>query len=365
MVVVTTTGYIIAIFGPFFSDNSNNDASILKHIMINNYDDILNWVEENDIMILDRGFRDSLGVLKSLGIDVAMPSFLGPKQKQFDVQQANNSRFVTMLRWVVESCNARIKRFKWFSQVIPNSSLSSIEDFMAILAALLNCFHTPMVTPSPHDDHIIARMNSLRTKSNALQTHLIDNQLTRNSIWKVTDIHHLPQAFPMLSLGDIRSLTLGISLLLISHLHFSILGVYQLKRARSYAEEHAGSTDLTDPNVEFPIQQCTDTNARDIIRIRFQSAHKRSCQYYTYIKFDLNQVLAWYCTCPGGPRVVGCCSHVASAIWFLAYERHQLNTNPQPSSTNSATLHYCNSISDYEYSSDENDEITYYSLRSH
>ncbi|CAF4939249.1 unnamed protein product, partial [Rotaria socialis] len=120
---------------------NDNDASILKHIMINNYDDILQWVEENDIMILDRGFRDSLGVLKSLGIDVAMPSFLGPKQNQSDVQDANNYRFVTILRWVVESVNARIKRFKWFNQVIPNSSLPSVQDFICIVAALLNCFH--------------------------------------------------------------------------------------------------------------------------------------------------------------------------------------------------------------------------------
>ena len=112
MVVVTTTGYIVAIFGPFFSDNSNNDASILKHIMINNYDDLLNWIEENDIMILDRGFHDSLGVLKSFGIDVAMPSFLNPKQKQFDTQDANNSRFVTMLRWVVKSVQCANKAFQ-------------------------------------------------------------------------------------------------------------------------------------------------------------------------------------------------------------------------------------------------------------
>ena len=98
MVVVTTTSYIVAIFGPFFSDNSKNDTSILKHIMINNFDDILNWIEEYDIMILDRSFRDSLGVLKSFGIDVAMPCFLSHNEKQLDVQEANNSRFVTMLR---------------------------------------------------------------------------------------------------------------------------------------------------------------------------------------------------------------------------------------------------------------------------
>jgi hypothetical protein len=150
--------------------------------MLNNYEDLLNWIEENDIMILDRGFRDSLGVLKSFGIDVAMPSFLDRKQKQSNVQEANGFRFVTMLRWVVESVNARIKRFKWFNQVITNSSLPSIQDFTAIIAALLNCFHTPMVTPSPNNGAIILHMNSLRTKSNALQTYIIDNNLSRNSI---------------------------------------------------------------------------------------------------------------------------------------------------------------------------------------
>ncbi|CAF1555974.1 unnamed protein product, partial [Adineta ricciae] len=162
--------------------------------MINNYDDILQWVEENDIMILDRGFRDSLGVLKSLGIDVAMPSFFGPKQNQSDVQDANNSRFVTILRWVVESVNARIKRFKSFNQVIPNSLLPYVQDFIYIVAALLNCFHVSMVTQSPNYDETIRGMNSLRTQNNTLQIFLTDYNLTRNSIWNVTDIHNLVQS---------------------------------------------------------------------------------------------------------------------------------------------------------------------------
>jgi hypothetical protein len=89
MVMVTTTGYVVAVFGPFFSDFHNNDASILKHIMLNNYEDILTWIRDGDIMILDRGFRDSLGVLKALGIDAAMPSFLDKQQKQLDVFEAN------------------------------------------------------------------------------------------------------------------------------------------------------------------------------------------------------------------------------------------------------------------------------------
>ena len=359
MVMVTTTGYIVGIFGPFFSDNNNNDASILKHIIINNYDNILNWIKNNDIMIIDRGFRDSLGVLKAVGIDVAMPSFMDPHQKQLDVQQANNSRFVTMLRWVVESVNSRMKRFKWFNQVIPNSSLPFIQDFTCILAALLNCFHVPMITPSASDDEIVWRMNKLRTESNTLHLYINDENLARNSIWTTTTTQHLNQTFPILSLTDLRTLTLGNKQYIHLRFYFSSLGVYQLKRARSYAEEHADTINLTSPNIEFPIQYSTHENARDILRIRFQSAHKNSSQYYTYIRFNSSQVLAWYCTCPSGLRVVGCCSHVATALWFLAHERHQLETNQQPSSTNFRTLHYSDSISDYECSSDENDNTTY------
>ena len=139
--------------------------------------------------------------------------FLSTKvgRTQFDVQEANNTRFVTMLRWVVESTNARIKRFKWFNQVIPNSSLPFIQDLICILAALLNFFHVPMINPSPYDDETIRHMHSLRKESNDLQTYLNNNDLTRNSIWNVSDINLLIQTFPQLSLSDLRTLALGMS----------------------------------------------------------------------------------------------------------------------------------------------------------
>ena len=222
MVMVTTTGYIITIFGPFFSNFHNNDASILKHIMLNNYEDILNWTKENDIMIVDRGFRDSLGVLKALGIDAAMPSFLGNSRRQFDAHDANRSRFVTKLRWVVEGVNARLKRYRWLGQTIQNSSLPFVSDYIAIVAALSNCFHVPMVTASLDDDDIVRRMNLLLTKSNVLQEQLIQRNLQRNSVWQLIDIDNLPEPVPVLSLDDIRSLTLGIKLLW-EKLHSSLL----------------------------------------------------------------------------------------------------------------------------------------------
>ena len=167
MIMATTTGYIVTIFGPFCSDFHNNDASILKHVVLKNYEDILTWIQDGDIIILDRGFRDSLGVLNALGIDAAMPSFLEPNRRQFDVYDANRSRFITKLRWVIESVNARLKRFKWFSQTIPNSSLPAVPEFLAIAAALTNCFHVPMVTASSEDDNVVQRMNCLLRQRNA------------------------------------------------------------------------------------------------------------------------------------------------------------------------------------------------------
>lgn len=46
MMIVSTTGYIVSVLGPFLSDSSNNDASILKSVFLNNMEDIVHWVEE-------------------------------------------------------------------------------------------------------------------------------------------------------------------------------------------------------------------------------------------------------------------------------------------------------------------------------
>ncbi|CAF3495859.1 unnamed protein product [Rotaria socialis] len=135
--------------------------------------------------------------------------------------------------------------------------------------------------------------------------------------------------------------------------------VPMLKRARSYAEEHSDCTELTDPGVDFPIEACTEHDAEDIIRLRFRSAHK-SCTYHTYIQFDSTEVFAWYCTCIPGLQTVGCCSHIAVAIWFLGYERYQSTINRQPSSTNTTNIQYADDISDFEPSSDDEDNSYIY-----
>lgn len=58
MVFVSTSGYILSVIGPYYSDGKNNDAQILKHIIQNDIEEFKQWVCENDVIIVDRGFRD-------------------------------------------------------------------------------------------------------------------------------------------------------------------------------------------------------------------------------------------------------------------------------------------------------------------
>lgn len=95
MVVVTTTGYFVSILGPYLADRSNNDASILSHIINSNAESIRSWLSEDDVFIVDRGLRDALPLLADLGIQAEMPTFLKAGQKQMSTEDANMSRLVT------------------------------------------------------------------------------------------------------------------------------------------------------------------------------------------------------------------------------------------------------------------------------
>ena len=46
MMIVSTTGYIVACIGPFLSDFFNNDASIMENILYRNTDKIVDWLNK-------------------------------------------------------------------------------------------------------------------------------------------------------------------------------------------------------------------------------------------------------------------------------------------------------------------------------
>ena len=92
---------------------------------------------QDDKLVLDHGFRDCLNIMNGLGMEVTMLSFLNGK-KQFDVGNVNRSRFVTKVRWIVESVNGRLKQFRFFNQTIQNSLISHLKDCLLITCAIIN-----------------------------------------------------------------------------------------------------------------------------------------------------------------------------------------------------------------------------------
>jgi hypothetical protein len=49
-----------------YFDGKNNDANILIHGLKTNAEDMSNWLREGDIVVVDRGFRDSVEFLNDL-----------------------------------------------------------------------------------------------------------------------------------------------------------------------------------------------------------------------------------------------------------------------------------------------------------
>ncbi len=185
------------------SDASNNDASIQKDILLKNKNGILNWIDEQDIIVVDRGFRDSTGVMRALGLDVLMPDFLNGRRR-FDAIEANRSRFISKIRWVVESANGRLKHFKWLNQTIQNSTIPQIREYLQIACSLVNAFRSPCVSPSSNDDVIATKMLASLHKPNLLRIRL-DNETLRWSNAEASSILN----FPILTIDEVWLITVG------------------------------------------------------------------------------------------------------------------------------------------------------------
>ncbi|CAG2245126.1 unnamed protein product [Mytilus edulis] len=296
MVVVTTTGYFVTVLGPYFADCKNNDAAILKHMLNTNVEDIKEWVQDNDVFVVDRGFRDSLELLDDLGIKSQMPSFLTKGQKQMTTDEANASRLVTKVRWVVESANARIKRWKYLSHVLPNKQVPYIGDYVCIVCGISNKYLPPLSPGCDNEEALAAKMLYLSKRVNTLKQRVEEENLERRkTIWKEPD--NILDDFPLLDEEDLRNITCG---------------VYQIKLSTSYIQEHL------EGNCQILVHKEDD----HLIRVKLQSRHVSSKTYILWIEYTSAEITAWYCKCRAGARVVGVCAHIASILWYLGYARH-------------------------------------------
>ena len=60
------------------------------------------------------------------------------------------------------------------------------------------------------------------------------------------------------------------------------------------------------------------------------SRHLSQVKYNVYIRYNPGEKLdlQWLCRCKNGLRVVGCCSHIASIIYYLGYARFHEDPHP-------------------------------------
>ncbi|CAF4308049.1 unnamed protein product [Rotaria magnacalcarata] len=298
MMIVASDGYIISAIGPFLADRTHNDAEITKNIIYNNKEGITDWLRSEDHIIVDRGFRDCVKDLENFGYKVKMPCFLKKGQSRFTTNEAHQTRFITKIRWVVESANGGVKQWQFFNKTIPNSMIEKIGDYF--------------------------RMKKYNKVS-----------------WTAKEANDAALDFPKMDFNELQELTLGI---------------YQLKQARSYTTEHLN----LNGSCTFEVAK----ESPDLIRSRIQSRLKASTKYDVYVPYNKKSISGWYCTCPNGARVVGCCAHVASIIYYLSYARYNQQVLTQ------RTYSYYDSITDaLDYSEpsdtdsidsdDENSNILY------
>ena len=128
-IVCAPDGYIVDIYGLYPA--TFNDSKIMVDVL-ENYPDLTSLLNEGDFVILDRGFRDCIQKLeKTYNFKTMLPCFLDKNMSQFTTQQANQSRIVTKMRWIIEAVIGILKnKYQALDGKLENKSLPHIlEDF--------------------------------------------------------------------------------------------------------------------------------------------------------------------------------------------------------------------------------------------
>jgi hypothetical protein len=304
MILCATDGHIIDVIGPYLCNGSNNDASITQNIFENNVDDIYNWFQEDDLFVVDRGFRDVLSYLETNKYETRMPCFLAGKQHT--TFNANYSRLVTKIRWVIESVNARIKKYKYFANILINQNIPTIEYDFKNISAIINKFRPQLAsTDDEESEEDFRNMVIISQKEDPFVEKC--KMFKKRILSKKKKFNPHEIAFPRLTE---------------EHLEFLAKGVYQLKQAKSYTAEHL------DENGNY-LFEIYEEEQESIIHVKLRSRFSSQTIHDLWIKYDSKltlqegqqPIISKYCTCQQGARTFGICAHVTSVLWFLGIAR--------------------------------------------
>ena len=160
--------------------------------------------------------------------------------------------------------------------------------------------------------------------------------------WIPMNVTNSTLNFPQMNFNELQEITLG---------------VFQLKQARAFVAEHMSS--YGSYSVKIANQR------RDLLRAQVQSRHKTNVKYDVYIQYDSKNITGWYCTCPNGSRVVDCCAHIASIMYYLSFGRY-IPEELQPRSslyyTSITDAQDYSEISDVDSEDSDEDSSTLYTL---
>lgn len=325
MMCVTCNGEIVYALGPYPA--VQNDATILKSIFETT--DAFDQLQQDDVLILDRGFRDCVHFLRQKGIDVKMPHLIqrSETKRQLSTADANNSRLVTAIRFVVEARNGHLKTvFNIFDSTWNTLSLKHLQDDIQICSALINCYFRKIESNKGIADEIAEKMVEKLEIPNdfarIIATQSFQNNMKLMQIF--IDFDSLPQ-------------------LTEHHLLRISFGPYQIKQAASYCQEH-----MKAHQNQFEVFSLPENKLRDffssfydddrepvLLYTNFRSRFTSGKKHRTFVLIDTketdeNAVLQYCCSCYSGLRTVGCCSHVMCVIWFTLFIKNR--DIPKPAS---------------------------------
>jgi len=317
MSIVLPDGYVLHTIGPFYSNGANNDAGMTAKILQDEEHGMSDWLKVGQqVVVVDRGFRNVVPHLEKQGnLTLKMPTVSNGKQDS--VQQANNSRLVTKVRWVVEAYHGRFKKFKFFENRQRPSFILHYQQLLQILTSALNAFRPPLYDTSidqgTHQRVATEMLRRSRLTENPLALKVAKGPLSaKGRKWEEVIAIVGSDEIDLAAVGAVPNFPQ----LTEDYIKDTItLGSYQVKQAAHYADEHLAADGL------FRIM--IHHEADNLIRARLQSRHQNSTKYFLWIEYDTTSVKGWFCQCKAGMRMVGCCAHVATLVWYLSYARHQ------------------------------------------
>lgn len=128
---------------------------------------------------------------------------------------------------------------------------------------------------------MVAKILHLSRNDNSLQTRVEEEGLNGRAMrWMKVDADDVAPEFPRYDETELRELTFGI---------------YQLRMARSYTQEHI------DVDGKFEISVSDDIPG--ILSTKIQNRHVSAKQYKCWISYVEGVINGWYCRCKADSRV--------------------------------------------------------------